>query len=77
MHFARVENIFEDARRAPCCYASRAKKSTRTMIESTLQGFALLALASIVINTVKWLVRRPVALLLLGLAVGVTAGLIR
>jgi len=45
------------------------------MIESTLQGLALLVLASIAINLIKWLVRRPVTLLLTAVMLGITAWL--
>ena len=45
------------------------------MIESILQGLVLLALASIAINLIKWLLRRPVALLLTVVMLGVTAWL--
>ena len=63
MHFTRVENNLQ------------REKCWRVMIESTLQGLALLALASIAINLIKWLLRRPVALLLTVVMLGVTAWL--
>jgi hypothetical protein len=34
------------------------------MIESALKGFALVALASIAIGTVKWLLRHPILLVI-------------
>jgi len=63
MHFARVKNNLQRA------------KGWRAMIESILQGLVLLVLASIAINLIKWLLRRPVALLLTVVMLGVTAWL--
>jgi hypothetical protein len=53
------------------------RKKQREMLESTLHGFALLALASIAINTVKWLLRHPTTLLLAGVMLSATAYLMR
>jgi hypothetical protein len=47
------------------------------MIEGALKGFALLALASITINIVKWLARHLGALILLIAMLGVAASLMR
>jgi len=48
-----------------------------TMIESALKGFALLALASITINTVKWLARHLGAFILLLAIVSAAVSLMR
>ena len=47
------------------------------MLESTLHGVALLALASIAINTVKWLLRHPTTLLLTGAVLSASVYLMR
>lgn len=47
------------------------------MIDIVLKGFALTALASIAIGAVRWLVRRPTALLLLLMLLGASAMLVR
>jgi hypothetical protein len=47
------------------------------MIDIVLKGFALTALASIAIGAVRWLVRRPTALLLLLVLLGASALLVR
>jgi len=47
------------------------------MIESALKGFALLALASITINTVKWLARHLGAFILLLAIVSAAVSLMR
>jgi len=47
------------------------------MIEGALKGFALLALASITINIVKWLVRHFGALIVLTAMLGVAVALMR
>ena len=43
------------------------------MIDSVLKAFALTALASIAIGAVRWLVRRPTALLLVLMVLSVSA----
>jgi hypothetical protein len=47
------------------------------MIESILKGIAFAALASIAINTVKWLLRHPDMLLLTVATLALTAWLMR
>jgi hypothetical protein len=47
------------------------------MIDITLKAFALTALASIVIGAVRWLVRRPTALLLVLMLIGASTLLVR
>jgi hypothetical protein len=49
----------------------------RLMIDTTLKAFALTALASIVIGAVRWLVRRPTALLLVLMLIGASTLLVR
>jgi hypothetical protein len=47
-----------------------AKSSNGKMIDSVLKALALTALASIAIGAVRWLVRRPTALLLVLMILG-------
>jgi len=47
------------------------------MIDITLKAFALAALASIVIGAVRWLLRRPTALLVVVMLLGATTLLVR
>ena len=47
------------------------------MIDIVLKAFALTALASIAIGAVRWLVRRPSALLLVLMLIGASALLVR
>jgi len=47
------------------------------MIDITLKAFALTALASIVIGAVRWLLRRPTALLAVVMLLGATTLLVR
>lgn len=47
------------------------------MIEIALQCFALLALASIAIGVLRWLLRQPTALLLVLMLLGVSTLLVR
>ncbi len=47
------------------------------MIDIALKAFALTALASIAIGAVRWLVRRPTALLLALMLLGVSALLVQ
>jgi len=47
-----------------------AKRSNGKMIDSVLKALALTALASIAIGAVRWLVRRPTALLLVLMILG-------
>ena len=47
------------------------------MIDIVLKGFALTALASIAIGAVRWLVRRPTALLLLLVLLGASTLLVQ
>ena len=47
------------------------------MIEGALKGFALLALASITINVVKWLFRHLHALILMVAILGIATWLMR
>jgi hypothetical protein len=47
------------------------------MIDITLKAFALTALASIVIGAVRWLLRRPTALLVVVMLLGASTLLVR
>jgi len=47
------------------------------MIDIVLKAFALTALASIAIGAVRWLVRRPTALLLVLMLLGASTLLVR
>jgi len=47
------------------------------MIDITLKGFALLALASIAIGVVHWLIRQPTALLLVLMLLAVSTLLVQ
>jgi len=57
--------------------AYRGDSKQRLMIDVTLKAFALTALASILIGAVRWLVRRPTALLLVLMLIGASTLLVR
>ena len=54
-----------------------AKSSNGKMIDSVLKAFALTALASIAIGAVRWLARRPTALLVVLMILGASTLLIQ
>jgi hypothetical protein len=77
MLFSRVDINFKGRCTAVLPIRAMQKTAWRetAMIESALKGIAFVALASIAINTVKWLLRHPAALLLTTAILAVTAWL--